>query len=298
MQILKKGSKGTDVKILQCCLNITPDGIFGDVTQENVKVFQTQNNLAASGIADDLFWKRLGATMPIIKKGNKGNKVRAWQLFIGETADGIFGSKTKAATVAFQASANIPTTGVVDQNTWITAFSIGVKLAVNEKPVDYKQYDKRWASTVYTKNNTYNKKQTIKNSGCGPTAMADVVATWWDSKVTPATLAKMSVEHGYRTENSGTSAGFFKYIAEKYKASKYIQTTSYATAEKALKEGALIVANMGKGLFTKGGHYICWWKTDGTYNYTNDPASSSSKRAKQAVKYIKNEAKRFFIFFK
>ena len=42
---------------------------------------------------------------------------------------------------------------------------------------------------------------------------------------------------------------------------------------------------MKPGLFTKGGHFICWWWTDGKYNYTNDPASAAAKRAKQEIKY-------------
>lgn len=298
MQIIQMKSKNNDVKILQYCLGIAADGIFGKNTQAAVIAFQKNNTLPQIGVVDLATWTKLAYSIELIKNGSRGNVVRAWQTLIGETADGIFGSKTKASTIAFQSTMELPTTGIVNTETWVAAFTKEPKIVVKKQPIDYKQYDSKWGSIVYTKNNTYNKKQTIKSSGCGPTSMADIVATWWDSKATPATLAALAVQKGYRTENSGTSAGFFKYIAEKYKASKYIQTTSYTTAANALKEGALVIANMGKGLFTTGGHYICWWKTDDKYNYTNDPASAKSKRAKQEIKYIKNEAKRFFIFYK
>ena len=93
-------------------------------------------------------------------------------------------------------------------------------------------------------NNTYNKSQTISNSGCGPTAAANIVATWWDSSVTPKTLAELSVKHGYRTKNSGTAWDFFKFVAEKYGASKFVKTSSYTTAEAAIKEGAYVVCSV------------------------------------------------------
>lgn len=40
--------------------------------------------------------------MPTIKSGSKGKAVKIWQVIIGVTADGDFGTNTKAATIAFQ----------------------------------------------------------------------------------------------------------------------------------------------------------------------------------------------------
>lgn len=308
MTTIKKGSKGNAVKILQLYLKIEADGIFGKQTKIAVENFQRAQKMEVTGIVTNVEWAIISQTMPTIKKGSKGDAVKIWQYILNVTADGIFGNTTYNQTRAFQAAANLTIDGVVGKNTWTKGFLENITIVSetiitsskkkNPQPINYKQYDSRWGYVIYTKNNTYNRNQTIRSSGCGPSSMADIVATWWDKNVTPKTLAALAVQKGYRTENSGTAWEFFKFCAEKYGASKFIQTTSYATAEAAIKEGAYVVCSMRPGLFTKGGHFICWWWTDGIYNYTNDPASSAAKRAKQEIKYIKNECKQYFIFYK
>lgn len=49
--ILKLGSKGNEVKVLQEKLNLKVDGIFGPLTEEAVKDFQRSNSLEVDGIA-------------------------------------------------------------------------------------------------------------------------------------------------------------------------------------------------------------------------------------------------------
>ena len=44
-------------------------------------------------------------------------------------------------------------------------------------------------------------------------------------------------------------------------------TDSMATAKAAIKAGALVVASMSPGYWTRGGHFICLWKCDDTYMY-------------------------------
>lgn len=56
------------------------------------------------------------------------------------------------------------------------------------KPVDYKQYDSRWANVMY--NCPGNANDTIKIAGCGPTCTAMIVASLKDSKVTPVMLVR------------------------------------------------------------------------------------------------------------
>ena len=304
MNTIKNKSRGTDVKILQVFLGVSADGICGKKTIAAINNWKTKQKLTVNSEIGAKDWEIIANSLPTIKINSKGKEVKMWQLLLGITADGIFGSKTKASTRAYQSTNGLTVDGIVNKTVWVKALTAAVTITVpvqtttNKQPVNYKQYDKRWGSVVYTKNNTYNKKQTIKNSGCGPTSMADIVATWWDSKVTPVEMCALSVKNGFRTNNSGTAWGFFKFVADKYGASKFIKTSSYATAETAVKNGAYVVCSMKPGLFTKGGHYICWWKCDGTYNYTNDPASSAAKRAKQEIKYIKNECKQFFIFYR
>src|SRR5574344_64664 len=58
--LLKKGSKGDDVKKLQQLLKINPiDGIFGDGTDVAVKNYQKQKGLTIDGIVGDNTWKML-----------------------------------------------------------------------------------------------------------------------------------------------------------------------------------------------------------------------------------------------
>ena len=49
--ILKLGSRGNEVKILQEKLNLKADGVFGPLTEEAVKDFQRSNGLEVDGIA-------------------------------------------------------------------------------------------------------------------------------------------------------------------------------------------------------------------------------------------------------
>ena len=57
--LLKKGNRGESVKQLQKALNLYPDGIFGEVTEEAVKAFQNSNGLKQDGIVGDKTWDAL-----------------------------------------------------------------------------------------------------------------------------------------------------------------------------------------------------------------------------------------------
>ena len=51
--ILKKGSKGAEVKELQGLLHILQDGVFGPITEEAVIALQRTNGLTPDGIVGD-----------------------------------------------------------------------------------------------------------------------------------------------------------------------------------------------------------------------------------------------------
>lgn len=57
--ILKEGSKGSDVKILQEKLGIKVDGIFGKVTEEKLKEYQKKRGLKVDGVVGINTWKDL-----------------------------------------------------------------------------------------------------------------------------------------------------------------------------------------------------------------------------------------------
>lgn len=62
MNILKRGSIGAEVKILQKALNIGVDGNFGAKTESAVKAFQKSKGLTSDGIVGNKTWIALGIT--------------------------------------------------------------------------------------------------------------------------------------------------------------------------------------------------------------------------------------------
>lgn len=56
--------------------------------------------------------------MKTIKKGSTGKAVKIWQVIIGVTADGIFGSGTEAKTKAWQTSHGLEADGIVGAKSW------------------------------------------------------------------------------------------------------------------------------------------------------------------------------------
>lgn len=58
-RLLRKGSRGEDVKAVQTALHCYPDGIFGDITEEAVRDFQAMHGLGIDGIVGVLTWQAL-----------------------------------------------------------------------------------------------------------------------------------------------------------------------------------------------------------------------------------------------
>lgn len=73
--ILRKGSKGAEVELLQKLLYLEVDGIFGELTEEAVKAFQKEKGLTIDGIVGDNTWKELNITQALATKGRKITKI-------------------------------------------------------------------------------------------------------------------------------------------------------------------------------------------------------------------------------
>lgn len=175
---------------------------------------------------------------------------------------------------------------------------------MNLKPVLYYQTDARWRYDDYS---APGEKTTIGASGCGPTSMAMILATWADKSVTPATECKWALQHGYKCPHSGTYYGYFVPAAARYgltcerlnTASIYGNKTSmlHKKVVEALKNGDLVVACMGKGTWTSSGHYIVVYWVDEVKNliYINDPASSRTERVMGNYNTFKSQVKYYWI---
>lgn len=177
--------------------------------------------------------------------------------------------------------------------------------------VYYSQEDKRWKNTPYTVDGDAG--ETIGASGCGPTSFAMAASTYLGKEILPPEMCKYAISKGYRTANNGTAWGFFASAAKQY-GLQCIQTGSLDAAKAALKEGKLVIASMGKGHFTGGGHFILLVgiNSDGSIS-VYDPNHDNRKygadglinqgvkddgkvTAKESV--FKSEAKQYWIIYK
>ena len=70
-RLLKKGSRGEDVKAVQAALHCYPDGIFGELTEEAVKDWQEEHGLGVDGIVGRLTWDSIFPTSATTLKKTK-----------------------------------------------------------------------------------------------------------------------------------------------------------------------------------------------------------------------------------
>ncbi len=153
--LLRLGSRGSDVLYVQRILNslrnrypqipyLSEDGVFGNSTQQAVRVFQNIMGIAADGIVGRTTWDMLnsaynnnsGSCIPLrnypgtpLRLGSSGSNVNYIQQLLNTvrrtyptipslTADGIFGSATESAVRTFQTLSRITSDGVVGSVTW------------------------------------------------------------------------------------------------------------------------------------------------------------------------------------
>lgn len=57
--VLKRGSKGEDVRKIQLKLGLSSDGDFGPNTEAKVKAWQAANGMLPNGVVDDAMWNKL-----------------------------------------------------------------------------------------------------------------------------------------------------------------------------------------------------------------------------------------------
>lgn len=170
-----------------------------------------------------------------------------------------------------------------------------------KQPVDYKQYDSRWKNIKYDKSNGHS---TIGSAGCGTTCSAMVLATLVDSNITPVETSAWSLANGYKYPSGGTYYSYFVNQFNVYNIPcKQLNTVNLITqsransllyhneAKKALEDGNLVIACMGKGNWTKSGHYILLYKYENGYVYINDPASKKASRLKNTFDLVCKQVK-------
>lgn len=131
----------------------------------------------------------------------------------------------------------------------------------------YSQIDNRWRNKRYS--STENASQTIGSSGCGPTS-ASMIVTACKGAITPDVMSDLFVKYGYRSANNGTYWSAFRAIADEFDIG-YSETTNFQRAIELLRNNNYVVASVGNGLFTTGGHIIVLTGIDGDTIKIYDP---------------------------
>ena len=172
---------------------------------------------------------------------------------------------------------------------------------MNKQPVKYLQTDPRWKSLPYR---VKGETATIGGSGCGPTSAAMAIETITGQTFTPVDACKWSVDHGYKALNAGT---YYSYFVPQFKAfgieCRQLLGSSlhnkpdhpiHDQVKQYLAEGYYVIALMGPGTWTSGGHYILLWAWDDKVRI-NDSASTKDKRLNGDPAVFKREVKQYWL---
>lgn len=172
------------------------------------------------------------------------------------------------------------------------------------EPVNYLQCDSRWGKIKYA---VKGENVDICHSGCGPTSMAMVLATWVDKKITPKETSEWALKNGFKALRQGTYYSYFKAQAKVYGINAYQlngvnlrknpSNAVHSRVLNELKKGNLVIACMGKGLWTNSGHFVLLYDIDVDKDivYVNDPASTSLSRTQGSWKRLQREVKYYFV---
>lgn len=112
----------------------------------------------------------------------------------------------------------------------------------------YLQYKGNWSKVSYGNGS-------IKNNGCAPTCLAMVLSYMRQEEILPSDVVSWCGNR-YYVNGTGTSWEIFDAV----ESSWGIKCTSIGKNQtvliQALREGKPVIASMGPGTFTKGGHFI------------------------------------------
>lgn len=117
--------------------------------------------------------------------------------------------------------------------------------------VYYSQLDSRWADLNYGSDK-------IGTNACGPTAMAMVVSTLTSETVDPVAMCQWSVDNGGFAAGQGSYHSLIPNAAAAWglPVEGVSKDGNVQKIVDALSSGQLVVAIMGPGHFTSGGHFI------------------------------------------
>ncbi len=143
------------------------------------------------------------------------------------------------------------------------------------------QWDERWGYHLYGGN-------LLAVTGCGPTCLS-MVAVYFTGNVslTPAYIADMAENNGYYVEGVGTDWSMMTQGAAVLGISG--QQITIDDIYPVLESGGVIIASVGPGHFTKGGHFIVLAGVRDGGIIINDPNSKANSQKFWQLDEFSNE---------
>jgi hypothetical protein len=177
----------------------------------------------------------------------------------------------------------------------------------NLVPVRYYQFDERWAKDRYGPQSN----DTVRRWGCGPAAMAMVIATLSDPDFTPKDAADWAEQHGFFTHapaSGKTEPGVFAAIGAEHglqvtplgeddlrSAPADVAAATHERALAAVKSGNWVVALMGKGPWTTESHYVLWYDAPGAEVLVLDSNSKKPAKARNTFELFRQTVIRYWV---
>lgn len=173
----------------------------------------------------------------------------------------------------------------------------------------YEQRD--YSDTPFCHRKSNSLDDSIGKAGCGITAMAIVASTYENSrKYDPIYMNERAYQLGQCGSSDGTFTGFFGRQARAM-GYQHLSVGTKKNSDKQqvlnhLSQGHLIVARMGRGMFTNSGHYIVLSGIDPATKkvYVHDPYNRINKKIHNSgngwysFNSIVKQAKEFYIIWK
>ncbi len=313
--------------------NLVSDGKFGQSCAAKAGIAynssKPSNNTSQSNANGNSSQKRAEAKRWYDRKKFSSTYIKSFQKVVGTSADGIVGNNTINSVISWQSKYGLESDGKFGQS---CAAKAGIQY--NERPANYasqnnaptgkginpkprfqKQYDHKtlpyvskahynemksamggtnfanWSINNNKISGIYNKaykangysKTTISSSGCGAASYANVKG------ISIPEAAEISMKEGCRVYQSGTSGSLFTNHGGK-------SAGGATDALNSVANGKYLVASMGPGNWTSGGHFILVYGFANNSVYVSDPASSKQHRAVGTKKQFVDSYKYGYLF--
>lgn len=229
-----------------------------------------------------------------VKEGNNEYEVTNVFLSLEEIVEMWFTDESKAKKFIAMCEAygqfmEISSTSIdIEAGNWTDTDFSAIKLM--DVPL-YLQYKGSWASVPYG-------DATIKKTGCAPTCLAMVLSYLRQEQIYPDDVAKWAGDT-YYVNGTGTSWSIFGAIHAAWGVNCANIGKNEEILIQSLKEGKPVIASMGPGTFTKGGHFIVLSgiTLDGKIMVKdpNDSALKNHANTRSDVAHILRECKNLWV---